>query len=50
MSLIAHYLNLGHSLDEMLSLSPTERMFYGIAWELEEERKAKLWEAMTGGQ
>jgi len=33
-----------------VNLSPVERMFYGIAWELEEERKAKVWEAMTGGQ
>lgn len=31
----------------MLSLSPVERMFYGIAWELEEERKAKVWEALA---
>ena len=49
MSLIAHYLTLGHSLEELLSLSPAEKLFFGIAWELEEERKAKVWEAVTSG-
>jgi len=49
LSLIAHYLNRGHSLEELLSLSPAEKLFFGIAWELEGERKAKAWEAVTSG-
>lgn len=35
--LIAHYINLGHSLEELLSLSAVEREFFAAAWELETE-------------
>lgn len=37
MSVIAHYLNCGHSLDELVNLTLTERAFYQAAWELEIE-------------
>jgi len=31
----------------MVNLSPTERMFFSIAWELEEERRAAAFEALS---
>ena len=39
--MIAHYINRGHSLEEMLSLSNLERMFFLAAWEIEVEEVAK---------
>ena len=33
--MIAHYLNRGHSLEELLGMSFLERMFLLAAWELE---------------
>ena len=39
--MIAHYINWGHSLEEMLSLSYLERMFFIAAWEIEVEEVAK---------
>ena len=38
--MIAHYINRGHSLEEMLSLSYLERMFFMAAWEIEVEEVA----------
>lgn len=38
--MIAHYINRGHSLEEMLSLSNLERMFFLAAWEIEVEEVA----------
>jgi hypothetical protein len=35
---IAHYLNRGHSLDELLGLTALELQFFLAAWELEVER------------
>jgi hypothetical protein len=40
---IAHYINLGHSLEEMLSLSSLERAFFLAAWEIEQEEAAKIY-------
>lgn len=40
--MIAHYINRGHSLEEMLSLSYLERMFFMAAWEIEVEEVAKF--------
>jgi len=34
---IAHYLNCGHSLDELLNLSSLEMTFFLAAWEMEAE-------------
>ena len=48
--MIAHYLQIGHSLPSLLALTPLELMFFAAAWELEEERKAKAWEATGNGQ
>lgn len=39
--MIAHYINKGHSLEEMLSLSHLERLFFLAAWEIESEEVAK---------
>ena len=39
--MIAHYINRGHSLEEMLSLTYLERMFFMAAWEIEVEEVAK---------
>lgn len=47
--MIAHYLQLGHPLSELLALTPLELMFFAAAWELEEEQKAQAWEAVTNG-
>ncbi|WP_277102727.1 hypothetical protein [Clostridium phoceensis] len=33
--MIAHYLNRGHSLEELLGMNFLERMFLLAAWELE---------------
>lgn len=38
--MIAHYINRGHSLEEMLSLSNLERIFFRAAWEIEREEVA----------
>ena len=38
--MIAHYINRGHSLEEMLSLSNLERTFFLAAWEIELEEVA----------
>lgn len=35
--MIAHYINRGHSLEEMVSLSHLERLFFRAAWEIEVE-------------
>ncbi len=35
--MIAHYLNRGHSLEELLQLSTLEQAFFLAAWELEVE-------------
>ena len=35
--MIAHYINRGHSLKEMLSLTMLERIFFRAAWEIEAE-------------
>lgn len=35
--MIAHYLNRGHRLEELLGMSFLERMFLLAAWELEVE-------------
>lgn len=43
--MIAHYINRGHSLEEMLSLSALERMFFQAAWELELD----TWKEMIPG-
>ena len=48
--MIAHYINRGHSLDELVNLTPLECQFFLCAWELEEERKAEEWEAMLGAK
>ena len=48
--MIAHYLQLGHPLAELLALTPLELMFFAAAWEIEDERKSAVLEAMTGGQ
>lgn len=47
--MIAHYLQLGHSLHSLLALTPLELMFFAAAWELEDERKAQAWEAVSSG-
>lgn len=39
--MIAHYINRGHSLEEMLSLSYLERIFFLAALEIEAEEVAK---------
>ena len=39
--MIAHYINRGHSLEEMVSLSHMERLFFLAAWEIEVEEVAK---------
>lgn len=39
--MIAHYINRGHSLEEMLSLSDLERTFFLAAWEIELEEVEK---------
>ena len=39
--MIAHYINRGHSLEEMLSLNMLERIFFRAAWEIEVEEVAK---------
>ncbi len=38
--MIAHYINRGHSLEEMLSLNMLERIFFRAAWEIETEEVA----------
>ena len=38
--MIAHYINRGHSLKEMLSLTMLERIFFRAAWEIEAEEVA----------
>ena len=38
--MIAHYVNRGHSLWEMLSLTMMERVFFRAAWEIETEEVA----------
>lgn len=37
MELIAHYINRGHTLNELLDLSYTEKEFFAAAWEVERE-------------
>ena len=38
--MIAHYINRGHILEEMLSLTMLERVFFRAAWEIETEEVA----------
>ena len=38
--MIAHYINRGHSLEEMLSLTMLERVFFRTAWAIETEEVA----------
>lgn len=38
--MIAHYINRGHSMEEMLSLTMLERIFFRAAWEIEAEEVA----------
>ena len=33
--MIAHYLSKGHTLEELVNLSPSERLFFQAAWEIE---------------
>lgn len=37
LELIAHYINRGHTLDELLNLSYAEKEFFAAAWEVERE-------------
>lgn len=34
----------------MVNLTGLERLFFAAAWEIEAEREAEAWEAMTGGE
>lgn len=34
---IAHFINKGHTLEEMCNLSASEMLFYSLAWEIEAE-------------
>lgn len=40
--MIAHYLQCGHKLDDLLNLSSIEKCFYMAAMEIEQERRAKM--------
>lgn len=42
MSVIAHYLSKGHTLDEMVNLSMSERLFYQASWEVELEYMTQI--------
>ena len=37
LAVIAHYINRGQRLDDLLALTTTERLFFLAAWELEAE-------------
>lgn len=37
MAVIAHYINRGQRLDDLLALTTVERLFFLAAWELEAE-------------
>jgi hypothetical protein len=38
---IAHYLGKGHTLEELVNLTSSERLFYMAAWEAELEYMEK---------
>ncbi len=40
--MIAHYLSKGHSLEELVNLKTSERLFYQAAWEVELEYIEKI--------
>lgn len=50
MALIAHYINKGHSLDELLKLTAVEKAFFLAAWECEIENFSKMFEGVGNGK
>lgn len=47
--MIAHFLSKGHTLEEMVNLTPTERLFYQAAWEIELEYLEKVMGEVNNG-
>lgn len=41
--MIAYYLQKGHSIDKLVNLSSTEKLFFMGAMEIEAERRAKMY-------
>jgi len=46
---IAHYLSKGHSLEELVNLSTSERLFFQAAWEVELEYLEKVMGEVNNG-
>lgn len=47
--MIAHFLSKGHSLDELVNLSPTEKLFFQAAWEIELDYIQKMLGEVNNG-
>lgn len=48
--MIHHYLQKGFTIDHILSLEPTEKLFYLASMSLAFDEEAARYRAMTGGE
>lgn len=48
--MIGFYILRGHTLDEMMSLSTTDRLFYLAAMEIYNEEMQEIWEGGSDGK